>query len=85
MSDGRKVPQGRLARLSQFASLGAKAGVTLIAKRGSAALATETANVLGIREGAAWARYARALAKLRETLADLDGSITGPGWEEAKR
>ncbi len=46
---------------------------------------SETAKVLGLREGAAWARYARALAKLKQALAHLDGPVSGAGWEEAKR
>jgi predicted unusual protein kinase regulating ubiquinone biosynthesis (AarF/ABC1/UbiB family) len=67
MSDGRKVPQGRLARLSQFASLGAKAGVTMITKRGSAALAAETANVLGNMRGLA--------AKVGQIASYVDGLV----------
>ncbi len=67
MTDERKVPEGRLARLSQFAALGARAGVTLLSKRGSSALAAETAQVLGSMRGLA--------AKVGQIASYVDGLV----------
>ncbi len=67
MNDGRKVPQGRLARLSQYASLGAKAGVSILAKRSQQSLAAETANVLGNMRGLA--------AKIGQIASYVDGLV----------
>lgn len=67
MTDERKVPQGRLARLSQFASLGARAGVTLLTKRGQSAFAAETAAVLGNMRGLA--------AKVGQIASYVDGLV----------
>ncbi len=67
MSDGRKVPQGRLSRLSKFASFGAKAGLRLLSNRGGAPLAEETANVLGSMRGLA--------AKVGQIASYVDGLV----------
>ncbi|NUO49541.1 MAG: hypothetical protein HOV80_11860, partial [Polyangiaceae bacterium] len=67
MTDGRKVPQGRLARLSQYASLGAKAGISILGKRSQQSLATETANVLGNMRGLA--------AKIGQIASYVDGLV----------
>jgi predicted unusual protein kinase regulating ubiquinone biosynthesis (AarF/ABC1/UbiB family) len=67
MARERKVPEGRLARLSQYASLGARATVGLLTKKGGAHMAEQTAQVLGNMRGLA--------AKVGQIASYVDGLV----------
>jgi predicted unusual protein kinase regulating ubiquinone biosynthesis (AarF/ABC1/UbiB family) len=67
MSSDDGVPTGRLRRFAQLASVGARASVDMLARRGSAKVAERTAEVLGNLRGLA--------AKLGQTASYVDGFV----------
>jgi predicted unusual protein kinase regulating ubiquinone biosynthesis (AarF/ABC1/UbiB family) len=67
MSKGSGVPTGRLGRFVKLASVGARASVDLLSRKGSEKVAERTAEVLGNLRGLA--------AKLGQTASYVDGFV----------
>lgn len=67
MSKEDGVPTGRLRRFAQLATVGARASVDMLARRGSEKVAERTAEVLGNLRGLA--------AKLGQTASYVDGFV----------
>jgi len=67
MVDSRRLPSGRLSRLSKIAALGARAGVSLITKGGTDAAVERAADVLGSMRGLA--------AKAGQIASYVDGMV----------
>lgn len=67
MSEGKKIPAGRLGRLARLAELGAKTGANLLLKRDSEISAQKAADVLGTMRGVA--------AKVGQMAGYIDGLV----------
>ncbi len=67
MNDSRRLPQGRLARLTKMAALGARAGASLLVDRGAGGAAERAADVLGNMRGLA--------AKVGQIASYVDGLV----------
>jgi predicted unusual protein kinase regulating ubiquinone biosynthesis (AarF/ABC1/UbiB family) len=67
MNDSRRLPQGRLARLTKMAALGARAGASLLVDKGASGAAERAAEVLGGMRGLA--------AKVGQIASYVDGLV----------
>lgn len=67
MSEGRKLPEGRLGRLTRLAAVGARAGASMLVSKDGSSAAAHAAEVLGTLRGIA--------AKVGQMASYVDGVV----------